>query len=185
MFLHHPSKFGEISLKIGGEIICQSWPLLTPFFNLCSGGIATKSAAAFPQKRIRGYDHPTVVDIAYKRLKDKNSLPGWSTSSRSESTQHSVNLHPSDFPSTFAFYNVAESKSIDSKVSDWAWSGLDKGDAAGGGQVVGQRAGRGDGRRSCHSSTNGYSDIRNKDTHMSLSDLNIWMGGSREHDRHQ
>ena len=33
MFLHHPSKFGEISLKIGGEIICQSWPLLTPFFN--------------------------------------------------------------------------------------------------------------------------------------------------------
>ena len=33
MFLHHPSKFGEFSLKIGGEIICQSWPLLTPFFN--------------------------------------------------------------------------------------------------------------------------------------------------------
>ena len=33
VFLHHPSKFGEISLKIGGEIICQSWPLLTPFFN--------------------------------------------------------------------------------------------------------------------------------------------------------
>ena len=24
MFLHHPSKFGEFSLKIGGEIICQS-----------------------------------------------------------------------------------------------------------------------------------------------------------------
>ena len=35
MFLHHPSKFGEFSLKIGGEIICQSWPLLTPFFNFC------------------------------------------------------------------------------------------------------------------------------------------------------
>ena len=34
MFLHHPSKFGEFSLKIGGEMICQSWPLLTPFFNL-------------------------------------------------------------------------------------------------------------------------------------------------------
>ena len=33
MFLHQPSKFGEISLKIGGEIICQSWPLLTPVFN--------------------------------------------------------------------------------------------------------------------------------------------------------
>ena len=33
MFLHHPSKFGEISLKIGGEMICQSWPLLTPFFS--------------------------------------------------------------------------------------------------------------------------------------------------------
>ena len=33
MFLHHPSKFGEFSLKIGGEIICQSWPLLTLFFN--------------------------------------------------------------------------------------------------------------------------------------------------------
>ena len=33
MFLHHPSKFGEFSLKIGGEMICQSWPLLTPFFN--------------------------------------------------------------------------------------------------------------------------------------------------------
>ena len=33
MFLHHPSKFGEISSKIGGEIICQSRPLLTPFFN--------------------------------------------------------------------------------------------------------------------------------------------------------
>ena len=33
VFLHHPSKFGEFSLKIGGEIICQSWPLLTPFFN--------------------------------------------------------------------------------------------------------------------------------------------------------
>ena len=32
MFLHYPSKFGEISLKIGGEMICQSWPLLTPFF---------------------------------------------------------------------------------------------------------------------------------------------------------
>ena len=24
MFLHHPSMFGEFSLKIGGEIICQS-----------------------------------------------------------------------------------------------------------------------------------------------------------------
>ena len=33
MFLHHPSKFGEFSLKIGGEIICQSWALFTPFFN--------------------------------------------------------------------------------------------------------------------------------------------------------
>ena len=33
MFLHHPSKFSEFSLKIGGEIICESWPLLTPFFN--------------------------------------------------------------------------------------------------------------------------------------------------------
>ena len=33
MFLHHPSKFGEFSLKISGEIIWQSWPLLTTFFN--------------------------------------------------------------------------------------------------------------------------------------------------------
>ena len=33
MFIHHPSKFGKFLLKIGGEIICQSWPLLTPFFN--------------------------------------------------------------------------------------------------------------------------------------------------------
>lgn len=32
VFLHHPSKFGEFSLKIGGVIICQSWPLLAPFF---------------------------------------------------------------------------------------------------------------------------------------------------------
>jgi len=24
MFLHHPSKFSEFSLKVGGEIICQS-----------------------------------------------------------------------------------------------------------------------------------------------------------------
>ena len=32
MFWHH-LQFGEFSLKIGGEIICQSWPLLTLFFN--------------------------------------------------------------------------------------------------------------------------------------------------------
>ena len=34
MFIHHLSKFGKFSLKIVGEIICQSWLLLTPFFNL-------------------------------------------------------------------------------------------------------------------------------------------------------
>ena len=34
MFIHPLSKFGKFSLKIGGEIICQSWLLLTPFFNL-------------------------------------------------------------------------------------------------------------------------------------------------------
>ena len=34
MFIHHLSKFGKFSLKIGGEIIFQSWLLLTPFFNL-------------------------------------------------------------------------------------------------------------------------------------------------------
>ena len=34
MFIHHFSKFDKFSLKIGGEIICQSWLLLTPFFNL-------------------------------------------------------------------------------------------------------------------------------------------------------
>ena len=35
MFLHHPSKFCKFSLKIGGEIIGQSSPLLIPFFNFC------------------------------------------------------------------------------------------------------------------------------------------------------
>ena len=35
MFLHHPSKFGKFSLKICGEIIFQSWLLLTQFFNFC------------------------------------------------------------------------------------------------------------------------------------------------------
>ena len=35
MFLHHPSKFGKFSLKICGEIIWQSWLLLTQFFNFC------------------------------------------------------------------------------------------------------------------------------------------------------
>ena len=34
MFIHHLSKFGKFSLKIGGEIIVQSLLLLTPFFNL-------------------------------------------------------------------------------------------------------------------------------------------------------
>ena len=29
MFLQYPSKFGDFMLKIGGEIICQSWLLLT------------------------------------------------------------------------------------------------------------------------------------------------------------
>ena len=33
-FIHHLSKFGKFLLKIGGEIICQSRLLLTPFFNL-------------------------------------------------------------------------------------------------------------------------------------------------------
>ena len=33
MFVHHLLKFDRFSLKIGGEIIFQSWPLLTPFFN--------------------------------------------------------------------------------------------------------------------------------------------------------
>ena len=34
MFIHHLSKFDKFSLKIGGEIIFQSWLLLTPFFSL-------------------------------------------------------------------------------------------------------------------------------------------------------
>ena len=34
MFIHHLSKFGKFLLKIGGEIIFQSWLLLTPFSNL-------------------------------------------------------------------------------------------------------------------------------------------------------
>ena len=34
MFLHNPSKFGKFSLKIGGEIICQSWPLFNLFSQL-------------------------------------------------------------------------------------------------------------------------------------------------------
>ena len=34
MFLHHHWKFGSFSLKIGGELICQSWPLQTLFSQL-------------------------------------------------------------------------------------------------------------------------------------------------------
>ena len=34
MFIHHLSKFDKFSLKIGGEIICQTWLLFTPYFNL-------------------------------------------------------------------------------------------------------------------------------------------------------
>ena len=34
MLIHHFSNFDKFSLKIGGEIIFQSWLLLTPFFNL-------------------------------------------------------------------------------------------------------------------------------------------------------
>ena len=34
VFIHHPSKFGSFSLKIGGEIICQTWPLQTLFSQL-------------------------------------------------------------------------------------------------------------------------------------------------------
>ena len=29
VIIHHPSKFCSFSLKIGGEIICQTWPLQT------------------------------------------------------------------------------------------------------------------------------------------------------------
>ena len=32
--LYHPSKFGKFSLKIGGEIICQSWSLFNLFSQL-------------------------------------------------------------------------------------------------------------------------------------------------------
>ena len=35
MFIYHLSKFDKFSLTIGGEIIFQSWPLLTPFVNFC------------------------------------------------------------------------------------------------------------------------------------------------------
>ena len=34
MFIPYLSKCDKFSLKISGEIICQSWLLLTPFFNL-------------------------------------------------------------------------------------------------------------------------------------------------------
>ena len=34
IFLHHHWKFGSFSLKIGGELICQSWPLQTLFSQL-------------------------------------------------------------------------------------------------------------------------------------------------------
>ena len=34
MFFHHLSKFDKFSLKFGGEMIVQSWLLLTPFFSL-------------------------------------------------------------------------------------------------------------------------------------------------------
>ena len=34
MFIHNHWKFGSCSLKIGGELICQSWPLQTSFSQL-------------------------------------------------------------------------------------------------------------------------------------------------------
>ena len=43
MFLHHHWKFGSFSLKIGGELICQSWPLQTPFSQLLQSALLLKS----------------------------------------------------------------------------------------------------------------------------------------------
>ena len=50
MFIHHLSKFGKFSLKIGGEIIFQSWLLLTPFFNLTIVQCVTRSLFQFSRR---------------------------------------------------------------------------------------------------------------------------------------
>ena len=73
MFLHHPSKFGEFSLKIGGEIICQSGPLLTPFFNFrivhCCAiflghlGIEIQHRVVTPYMRMQIRDGPAEAKI--------------------------------------------------------------------------------------------------------------------------
>ena len=42
VFIHHPSKFGSFSLKLGGEIIFQTWPLQTLFSQLTHSAMIAK-----------------------------------------------------------------------------------------------------------------------------------------------
>ena len=65
MFLHHPSKFGKVSLKVDGEIICQSRPLLTQFSQL------THCAC---RKIANGRSPPVITEEEWEDLKKEVDL---------------------------------------------------------------------------------------------------------------
>ena len=61
MFLHHHWKFGSFSLKIGGELICQSWALQTSFSQLSHSALQEY----FKQQQKSSGQLPPTVDQSW------------------------------------------------------------------------------------------------------------------------
>ena len=80
MFIHHPSKFGKFSLKIGGEIIFQSWPLFNLFSQLTHCALSDRVEIFLryrwspPQKNIKQFLCHRSYWLSKRNLKFTNTF---------------------------------------------------------------------------------------------------------------
>ena len=80
MFIHHLSKFGKFSLKIGGEIIFQSWPLFNLFSQLTHCALSDRVEIFLrcrwspPQKNIKQFLCHRSYSLSKRNLKFTNTF---------------------------------------------------------------------------------------------------------------
>ena len=80
MFIHHPSKFGNFLLKIGGEIIFQSWPLFNLFSQLTHCALSDRVEIFLrcrwspPQKNIKQFLCHRSYSLSKRNFKFTNTF---------------------------------------------------------------------------------------------------------------